>query len=944
MGSPKVSIVVPVYNDAGYLEQSLRSALGQTLDDIEVVCVDDGSTDCSRQVIEQLAAGDPRLRLLSHTMNMGSSQARKDGVAASTGEYIMFLDADDELVPEACETAHAAIEEFQTDMVQFGSEVVDCGGVSRSELDARRRWLRPHPGRIEAENLVGACFVDKAFGFTLWNKIYRGDLCRASFDDVEDGSFSHGEDLYAFFAIACRARSYQGIEDRLYRYCYGRGVTVTDGGVMSLEGFDALLEERGVAEALERFVHDRGAEDQLGPALDGVRDNFAIDCTKRWLNNLSLGCTAEGFDRLVDAWGMEDVLCTLADRCRFDAAVPKKLLRTDRFRYEERGLGKRLHIAYQCGRSHGRGAGRVAVELCNLWAGAEDGHGAPLYDVTLIADEDLMDDGRPLDPRVRRERLPVRVEHGKGSYRDRHRVWQRIISDNGIDIVISGGWLDDDILWDLLSVKGAPARPAFLLHCQGFTMASVRREGGASRFMYLCRLCDGAAVISTCDRAYVGLFCANARCIPNPVAYVADNAPAEPEGSSIVWTGRISEEEQPLDLVRMMGKVVERVPDARLYVVWEGDGGLVSRMRGEASRLGLEGSIIFTGSASGVDAWYRKASVCVCTSKDGCPSPAIAESLSRSLPVVMYDQPWLTFVRDGRGIRTVEQGCYDLLADEVVRLLEDPEEARRLGCEGRGQIGDLLRVDIGAEWRELFLGIDPDARPSGWDTDERILFQYAAELQGEVGQKLLDENSKLESKLQDCSNALTARIDIKDAGAPGNDVEVLELSDPHANVGAPSWFCDTAGTGRVVTSVAGSLEMRLKCVGDGRLTIALRCLDVRDGTGERVPFWIDYTFMEVDGEPVVSEPESQVAWHDRPYRYQREVRDGEELVVSISWRPFNDGERLHRLEEENARLRAGSLEIGASEEVQALRSSATWKAGRFVTWLPRKVRELFGRA
>lgn len=944
MGSPKVSIVVPVYNDAGYLEQSLRSALGQTLDDIEVVCVDDGSTDGSRQVIEQLAAGDPRLRLLSHTTNMGSSQARKDGVAASTGEYIMFLDADDELVPEACETAHATIEEFQTDMVQFGSEVVDCGGVSRSELDARRRWLRPHPGRIEAENLVAACFVDKAFGFTLWNKIYRGDLCRASFDDVEDGSFSHGEDLYAFFAIACRARSYQGIEDRLYRYCYGRGVTVTDGGVMSLEGFDALLEERGVAEALERFVHDRGAEDQLGPALDGVRDNFAIDCTKRWLNNLSLGCTAEGFDRLVDVWGMEDVLCTLADRCRLDAAVPKKLLRTNRFRYEERGLGKRLHIAYQCGRSHGRGAGRVAVELCNLWAGAEDGHGAPLYDVTLIADEDLMGDGCSLDPRVRRERLPVRVEHGKGSYRDRYRAWQRIISDNGIDIVISGGWLDDDILWDLLSVKGAPTRPAFLLHCHGFSMSSVRRKGGASRFMYLCRLCDGAAVTSACDRTYVELFCANVRRIPDPVPCVADNVPAEPEGSSIVWTGRISEEEQPLDLVRMMGKVVERVPDARLYVVWEGDGELVSRMHGEASRLGLEGSIIFSDSASSADAWYRKASICVCTSKDGCPSPAIAESLSRSLPVVMYDQPWLTFVRDGRGIRTVEQGCYDLLADEVVRLLEDPEEARRLGREGRGQIDDLLRADIGAEWRELFLGIDPDARPSGWDTDERILFQYAAEWQEDAGQKLADENSELESKLQDCSNALTARIDIKDAGAPGNDVEVLELSDPHANVGAPSWFCDTAGTGRVVTSVAGSLEMRLRCVGDGRLTIALRCLDVRDGTGERVPFWIDYTFMEVDGEPVVSEPESQVAWHDRPYRYQREVRDGEELAVSISWRPFNDGERLHRLEEENARLRAGSMGMGASEEVQALRSSATWKAGRFVTWLPRKVRELFGRA
>ena len=123
------------------------------------------------------------------------------------------------------------------------------------------------------------------------------------------------------------------------------------------------------------------------------------------------------------------------------------------------------------------------------------------------------------------------------------------------------------------------------------------------------------------------------------------------------------------------------------------------------------------------------------------------------------------------------------------------------------------------------------------------------------------------------------------------------------------------------------------------LTVSLRGLDVRDDEGKRIPYWIDYTCLEVDGELVFAEPDSQVAWHDRPYRYKREVRDGEEVSISLAWRPFNDGERLR---DRNSELFVKNEELRArNEELTAIRNSRSFKIGRAVTWLPRKVRDFF---
>ena len=98
---PEVSVVVPVYNKAPYLAACLESVLAQTLPSLELICVDDGSTDGSREILDRFAERDPRVKVICHDRNRGAAAARNLGLDAANGEFVQFTDADDLLDPDA---------------------------------------------------------------------------------------------------------------------------------------------------------------------------------------------------------------------------------------------------------------------------------------------------------------------------------------------------------------------------------------------------------------------------------------------------------------------------------------------------------------------------------------------------------------------------------------------------------------------------------------------------------------------------------------------------------------------------------------------------------------------------------------------------------------------------------------------------------------------------
>ncbi len=114
----KITVLVAVYNAAPFLSQCLGSLEQQTLEDFEAICVDDGSTDGSAQLLDQWAQGDKRIRVVHLCGNHGQAYARNRGIEMATGQYITMLDADDWLAPDSLQLAVETMEEHsETDAV-----------------------------------------------------------------------------------------------------------------------------------------------------------------------------------------------------------------------------------------------------------------------------------------------------------------------------------------------------------------------------------------------------------------------------------------------------------------------------------------------------------------------------------------------------------------------------------------------------------------------------------------------------------------------------------------------------------------------------------------------------------------------------------------------------------------------------------------------------------
>ena len=210
----KVSVVIPFYNGIQYLEACVRSVQAQTLREIEIILVDDGSSDGGEALADTLAEKDARIRVI-HQENRGLAGARNTGIRASRGDYIGFVDADDLIDPQMYEKLYSAAETLSCELVTCGCRsFTDDGRWGNHTLPAFTLCTRLAPEQIRGE--MPRLLRDGSLMY-VWRRIYRASLFREKGIRFEE-KLRICED--ATFCMECllRADGVAAIPDCLYFY------------------------------------------------------------------------------------------------------------------------------------------------------------------------------------------------------------------------------------------------------------------------------------------------------------------------------------------------------------------------------------------------------------------------------------------------------------------------------------------------------------------------------------------------------------------------------------------------------------------------------------------------------------------------------------------------------------------------------------------------------
>ncbi|WP_443796468.1 glycosyltransferase family 2 protein [Dialister hominis] len=213
----KISVIVPVYNVAPYLKKCVDSIINQTFTDIEIILVDDGSTDESGTICDQYAQKDSRVKVI-HKSNGGLSDARNSGLEVCSGEYIGFVDSDDWISPDMYETLiHFAVKE--------DLDVAMCGV---SDIWPDRIEGTPHFKPViltDVNDIISEILVNKHGGtcIPVWNRIYRSRI----FKDLKFEKGRYYEDGYYLLRWIERTKRFGRISDRKYFYLHREG-SITD--------------------------------------------------------------------------------------------------------------------------------------------------------------------------------------------------------------------------------------------------------------------------------------------------------------------------------------------------------------------------------------------------------------------------------------------------------------------------------------------------------------------------------------------------------------------------------------------------------------------------------------------------------------------------------------------------------------------------------------------
>lgn len=230
---PLVSLIIPVYNSEKYVEDTLNSLLSGTYDNIEIIVVDDGSYDNTATLVREIAKHDERVKY-HYKSNSGPSSARNHGLSLARGNYVMFVDADDRLKPEALETILGVFDIYDCEVVSFDFETSD-GSCRESIVTAPF----PPSGLRTARDFLHLLYAGRTGNF-IWSYCFKRELFSLKSYKFPDG-INLMEDAVLVNQIARNVESVYMLDEPLYVYTVDEASLSRSPSIARLkEGMEAL--------------------------------------------------------------------------------------------------------------------------------------------------------------------------------------------------------------------------------------------------------------------------------------------------------------------------------------------------------------------------------------------------------------------------------------------------------------------------------------------------------------------------------------------------------------------------------------------------------------------------------------------------------------------------------------------------------------------------------
>lgn len=662
---PKVSVIVPNYNNELYLEKCLASLASQTLDAIEIIVVDDGSADASLNIVNACAARDPRIRLVALERNVGVHRARKAGVTVASGEYIMFLDSDDYYTSDACEKAYQAIA-GKYDFVEFNRGVLTPPNGDHAGDHRLAAWLdQGKEDSFYGSGIIEAIYYNHSMTDIITNKIFAAPLLKSAFAEMKDIFMISGEDNYEGAVIFTKAKIAAKIANKISVYRRGTGTTSGRGAP---GGKDLALLRLEAYKAIEEYLNSNA----YNIPLPWIRRPFIRAAISAWVDGVFAKHGFLPFEKLAECFGVADVLAEAMALYENKWEIAARAYLRDRpLALAERKPVKRIGVILH--NLKGGGSQHVALsEVIELYKRG--------YEITLFLcepgehEKDL--------PREIRRVYCGQMDYNPRDAASRLRALDRSLKREKPDLIIYHSSWDRAMLWHIILFHYYKIPVIAFNHSTFYNeLLNEGSDYGLIPRREVLKCADGVLVLSRSDELYYRCAGVNARAIANPVETPPEPRRAPARGDTIIVVGRLGDLTKNIgDCLRALAEVARQIPCARMLFVgnFVDAGNLEKEFYALAAKLGVSERIEMAGWQENLAPFFARASIMLSTAWHESFCLSAVQAQGHGLPVVMYDLQ-ITPAENNPAIIRVPIGDYKAAAREIAALLSDRAKMERLG-------------------------------------------------------------------------------------------------------------------------------------------------------------------------------------------------------------------------------------------------------------------------